>query len=512
MDPTTQGLAISCSSSSTLCTTTVTTTITGSIPSLPPLYQQQSASTPCLNSPNLYHPSIIRPPILNVRPHDGQAHHQSNPSLLSGPSSNMNLQEEQLQQQSRIGSYEDVFSQESNLSQHNQPRWQVVSTNKRKNQSNDQSIKIKIVKTNQDPITNRNYYKPLEAMDQDHDNNTTTSNTAPTQSARKADPPPPPVFIHGVVNYQAMISNVATVLAADNYICRSLANNVVKINPKSIDSYRELVKHLRKENIVFHTYQAKQDKAYRVVIRHIHHSVPTTDIKTELELQGFKVRNVVNVLKRNTKEPLNVFFVDLEPADNNKKIFDLQYLMHIKIGVEPPRKNISIAQCTRCQNYGHTKAYCTRPFACVKCGGNHTTASCAKTKDTPANCALCDGPHPANYRGCTVYKDIQNLRSNQPNQIQAANYLQQTNNPTLTTSRTPPLQTRSSISPNVSFAQVASQNTNQQQNRMDNQNNSDQITLSTFLQEFKTMFNQLFTQNNMILNLLNNLVSKLVSK
>lgn len=151
----------------------------------------------------------------------------------------------------------------------------------------------------------------------------------------------------------------------------------------------------------------KQNKVIpSVVIRHIHHSIPVEQIKEELEFEGFKVRNVANVLKRVTKNPLNLFFVDLEPADNNKKIFDLQYLMHIKISVEPPRKNNTIAQRTRCQNYGHTKAYCTRSYLCVKCGCNHNSASCQKTRGTPTTCALCDGSHPAKYKGCTVYKDL----------------------------------------------------------------------------------------------------------
>ncbi|KAI5743663.1 hypothetical protein M8J77_020854 [Diaphorina citri] len=129
---------------------------------------------------------------------------------------------------------------------------------------------------------------------------------------------------------------------------------------------------------------------------------------------GFKVRNITNILGQTNKSPLNLFFVDLEPAENNKQIFELKYLFNMKIAIEPPHKSTNIVQCTRCQTYGHTKAYCTHPFACVKCGGDHSTSSCSKSQDLPATCALCDGPHPANYKGCTVYKDLQNLRKNKP--------------------------------------------------------------------------------------------------
>jgi hypothetical protein len=35
---------------------------------------------------------------------------------------------------------------------------------------------------------------------------------------------------------------------------------------------------------------------------------------------GHKVRNIINGRHRIIKQPLNIFFVDLEPASNNKDI------------------------------------------------------------------------------------------------------------------------------------------------------------------------------------------------
>ncbi|CAH1958917.1 unnamed protein product [Acanthoscelides obtectus] len=57
----------------------------------------------------------------------------------------------------------------------------------------------------------------------------------------------------------------------------------------------------------------------------------------------------------------------------------------------------------RCQQFGHTKTYCNKPYLCVKCGGPHNTKDCKKPKDAPAKCALCGGSHTANYRGCEHY-------------------------------------------------------------------------------------------------------------
>ncbi|KAF0704581.1 Reverse transcriptase domain-containing protein, partial [Aphis craccivora] len=78
--------------------------------------------------------------------------------------------------------------------------------------------------------------------------------------------------------------------------------------------------------------------------------------------------------------------------------------------VEEPHKRRDIPQCLNCQSYGHTRAYCSFPPRCVKCGEGHPTSVCEKTPDTPATCALCSGSHPANYKGCTVHKELQNRR------------------------------------------------------------------------------------------------------
>jgi hypothetical protein len=160
----------------------------------------------------------------------------------------------------------------------------------------------------------------------------------------------------------------------------------------------------------------KQERAHRIVIRNLHYSTPIAQITAELEKQDHKVQNILNV-KHITKEPLSLFFIDLEPKQNNKGIYDMEFLCNMKITVEASRPKKYIVQCTRCQSYGHTKAYCAKPYACVKCGGNHNTTTCTKTPNTPAKCALCGDNHPASYKGCEVYKNLQRNRGKSFNQV-----------------------------------------------------------------------------------------------
>jgi len=147
-----------------------------------------------------------------------------------------------------------------------------------------------------------------------------------------------------------------------------------------------------------------------VVLRNLHHSIPPNEIQAELESLGHKVRNALNFRHRVTKEPLPLYFVDLEPQDNNKNTCDLQLLCNMKIVVEAPRKKYHIVQCTRCQSYGHTKTYCSRRYVCVKCGGEHNTTLCTKEPTAPATCALCGGDQPESYKGCVIYKNLQQAR------------------------------------------------------------------------------------------------------
>jgi hypothetical protein len=71
-----------------------------------------------------------------------------------------------------------------------------------------------------------------------------------------------------------------------------------------------MVKYFKDNNIYQHTYQLKAETAYRLVLKYLHFLTDIEDIKIEL---GNRV----------TKEPLNLFFVDLEPAENNKNIYSI---------------------------------------------------------------------------------------------------------------------------------------------------------------------------------------------
>lgn len=364
--------------------------------------------------------------------------------------------------------------------------WQTI-TKKRKRivQSKSTENMSSINTTNRFQVLTETKSSPLIV------NNSNETNPK-TQSP---DPSPPPIYIYGVTDFKAMTVNLKQVVEDERFYSKSLSNNTVKINTKTIDGYRKLISHLRKENIVHHTYQVKQDRAYRVVIRDLHYSIPLQDIKDELHNLGHPVRNLINIRHRVSKDPLPMFFVDLEPQPNNKEIYKVEFIQNTKVRIEAPRIKNNIIQCTRCQAYGNSKAYCTKSYDCVRCGGPHDSKNCQKTRDTPATCALCNGDHPANYKGCTVYRDLKTRNIPKQPTIRMPN---KTIPSTYTTSNHQPLYDPSQNSP--TYSQIAARRTN----------NNDEITdkLTTFLNEFKNMFSQLINQNSMILTMLTTVINK----
>lgn len=119
------------------------------------------------------------------------------------------------------------------------------------------------------------------------------------------------------------------------------------------------------------------------------------------------MRNVTNVKHHQTKISLPMFFIGIDPnGENDTDIFSITSILHTKVKIEEPYKKRQIPQCQNCQTYGHTRSYCAYPPICVKCGENHLSSSCTKSPDLPAKCGLCQGAHPANYKGCTIYQTI----------------------------------------------------------------------------------------------------------
>jgi hypothetical protein len=139
---------------------------------------------------------------------------------------------------------------------------------------------------------------------------------------------PPPIFVQDVINDGEVIKRIRDIAEDKQYCTKCLANNIIKINCLTPETYRTLVKYFKENNLFYHTYQLKQERVYRIVIKFLGHSTNTEGIRQELFELGHNVRNIINEQHRTTKEPLNLFFVDLEPAENKKEINNIKALQN----------------------------------------------------------------------------------------------------------------------------------------------------------------------------------------
>lgn len=309
-------------------------------------------------------------------------------------------------------------------------------------------------------------------------------------------PKPPPIMLRGVNNIAPLIEQL-NIVAKDGYQTKTTGDRVT-IHTRSKEEYAKIIQVLKDKDTMFHSYPFKDARAFRVVLKNVHHTIDTNAIKTALKDIGHDVRNIHNILNRRNKIPLPMFFVDLEPKENNQEIYQVQLLCNMRLKFEPPRPKREIPQCIKCQRYGHTKNYCHHQARCVKCAKFHETATCdRKNEDLDVLCVLCSGNHPANYKGCEIYKELQ-----------AKRYPPLRNkNPVSQLALQPSTIPTSRVRTGVSYAQAAREQSQQQQ-FVNSINQPETPQPSSDIYELKLMMKDLMDSMKSMLNILTALVAK----
>ena len=99
-------------------------------------------------------------------------------------------------------------------------------------------------KKKQSNVTHTNKYSTLNIIENIEEE---TSNT-------KTEPKTSPIFVQNMTNYTAMLNNIKTRINHTEFMCKTAANNSIKINTHSVEAYQKLVQHFKQNNVEFHTY------------------------------------------------------------------------------------------------------------------------------------------------------------------------------------------------------------------------------------------------------------------
>jgi len=237
-----------------------------------------------------------------------------------------------------------------------------------------------------------------------------SSDTVTKKTAR-----PPPIYLREQCS-SAIVNEISRMVGNKSFhVVPIRKGNIAetKIQIYEENNYRTIAALLDKNNKKYYTYQLKSSKGLIVVIKGIESNVDPEEVKSAIAESGFKVKSVYNIKnKENIPQPL--FKIELEPENNRLKkndvhpIYNLRYLLNRRVAVEEPHKRAGPVQCFNCQEYGHTKSYCTLRAVCVVCGEPHHSSECIKEKRNcnEKKCSNCGGNHTANYRGCPIYVEL----------------------------------------------------------------------------------------------------------
>lgn len=378
------------------------------------------------------------------------------------------------------------------------PQWQgndfTIVSRKKKRSPDPEERRVRQKENSDTVVPTTNRFEILQSLHQQHPENS----AAATRSEKKDQVQP--IFVSNVLDFSKFETDMTSMGFENKYVSKVL-NNQIKIIPVDVPTYRDIIKNFKLSNVSYFTHRLKEERPFRVVLRNVHHSATKEDITHDLADLGYVVENVANIKHAKTKVPLPMFFVDLKPNENNKSIYQVTKMGNKIVKFEPPNKKREVPQCKKCQRFGHTQNNCGRAFRCVKCLENHPTSECKKTRDVPAFCVNCGEDHPANYRGCEVYKKLLQKRFPTLRKKQPAEY----------SSRAP---TPNFVKDNFSYAQAV-RNEQPKINSdaaTDNEQNSNDNFIKFMKQSFielKDMFRDVMKQNAVMVNLLTALVSKI---
>jgi hypothetical protein len=98
-----------------------------------------------------------------------------------------------------------------------------------------------------------------------------------------------------MTNYPQMLNALSSVnIPADSYESKVLNNNKVKINAINAEVHRAITAFLNNKGTLWHTFEDKQMRDIKVMIKDLHHSTDSSDIIQELNQKGLKAKNATN--------------------------------------------------------------------------------------------------------------------------------------------------------------------------------------------------------------------------
>ena len=258
----------------------------------------------------------------------------------------------------------------------------------------------------------------LEIENVGHDKNVRRNNNTYVNGASVSEKPMGPAnrtFCPPIILYNVNIKGLSEQLEAKSPKIHFKIKNVNRQKSKLYISdttvHAEMMSILREKNIKSYSFTPKELKQVSLVIRGLYYKCEVDEIKAALDnvVPGVisKVSKFTTSFSKKSSLDTGLFLISLMPGSKLGDVSGIKYLMNQTITWEKPKRKEKEIQCYRCQHWGHISKNCNSVFKCVKCSLPHQPGSCPrdKSKDSDPFCVNCgESGHPANWRGCEVYK------------------------------------------------------------------------------------------------------------
>lgn len=190
----------------------------------------------------------------------------------------------------------------------------------------------------------------------------------------------------------------------------------VQFLTKSKEVFDKAVSVLKSKNVKFFTHDSSGKAPSKFVLSGLP-LAEVEDVKEELARVNILPRDI-KVLS-SSKSAVDQHALYLLYFDHGStKLQDLRKtkaLFNVVVSCRYySRRPNEVAQCHRCQRFGHGSTHCYLSPKCVKCGGQHLTDVCSLPRKMELNdqnnsksklkCANCGGSHTANFQGCPSRK------------------------------------------------------------------------------------------------------------
>jgi len=257
---------------------------------------------------------------------------------------------------------------------------------------------------------------------------------------RRTERPPPVIVDQGVEDAAAFHAEIKRICPGGASV--RYRQNSTAVYCTRMDDYMRLRAALQEQKTGYYTYASRSERTKKLVLV----GMPPLDEEEITQAIKEKHPGFIRMSKMKTRGNRRtiLYLVYFSAQTNIGLVKQTKELLYCKVSWEHYRKGRDIAQCRRCQNFGHGSSNCQLQPRCVKCTGSHLTKDCTKKDDEPAECTNCQGAHTAASTDCPAYLRLLESKRTRHNGGRQA---QQPPQPRRWTAATPPAESAWSRGP-----------------------------------------------------------------